>query len=389
MNNKLAVMFLTFLVMIAITPFIFGKLMNAKYNQMLDNLRKKGVEINVTEDKSTYLQTDKILSVTIPSKLFDNSKAVKNIKLKVETKFKNLPVTNVIIISEIEDIDISINNEAINAVKDFIKKNIKLTIVTPDFKKYNFKFKDINTKAEDMEFRVSGISGFVKYKNQLYYKLCIKEILLNDTNDTKRFIKITNLTNNFSDKRGIVKSALRLDFKLQDEDKIELKNFKILIQSSGSEYADINTTFVFDDFILENKLKMYNFNLKFNAKHINKADFVAFLLSSGFYKQIFLNSLLSKGVEIDIDSKTKTVIISDKKGYYKLHFYLKTAKSNNLNIQNANLKLTTTKEVFDFVVKNIGFFNDPYKYAKVKNGVVYLDIQRKNNQLYINGKLAK
>lgn len=66
MKNKLLIMFLTFLVMIGVTPLIFDKLMNAKFNKMLENVKKDGFEVIQIEDKSTYLQTDRIFKVVIP-----------------------------------------------------------------------------------------------------------------------------------------------------------------------------------------------------------------------------------------------------------------------------------------------------------------------------------
>ena len=98
MKNKLIIMLVTFIVLIAITPFVFSKLMNSKFNKMLDNLRKDGIEIKLIEDKSSYIKTDKLFLVTIPEKFLvkQNLEGIKSIVLKVEAQFKNLPVTDVL-----------------------------------------------------------------------------------------------------------------------------------------------------------------------------------------------------------------------------------------------------------------------------------------------------
>ena len=106
MKNKLIIMLVTFIVLIAITPFVFSKLMNAKFDEMLDNLRKDGIEIKLIEDKSSYIQTDKLFLVTIPEKFLINKdialEGVKSVTLEIETKFKNLPITDVLFLGKVK-----------------------------------------------------------------------------------------------------------------------------------------------------------------------------------------------------------------------------------------------------------------------------------------------
>ena len=125
MKNKLIVMILTFAVMIVLTPLVFSKLMNAKFNQMIENLNKEGIKVEVIKDKSSYLQTDKILSVEIPKKYLNN--AFESINLEVEAKFKNLPVTNVLFIGNIKNVNLMPQFEKYeNEINEFLKKYIKL-----------------------------------------------------------------------------------------------------------------------------------------------------------------------------------------------------------------------------------------------------------------------
>ena len=70
MKNRFVVMFITFIVMILLTPIIFSKLMNSKFNTMLLKIQQqKGIIIKEIKDKSTYLTTDRIFDVKIPGKI--------------------------------------------------------------------------------------------------------------------------------------------------------------------------------------------------------------------------------------------------------------------------------------------------------------------------------
>ena len=125
MKNKLIVMILTFAVMIALTPLVFSKLMNAKFNQMIENLNKEGIKVEVIKDKSSYLQTDKILSVEIPKKYLNNT--FEKVNLEVEAKFKNLPVTNVLFLGNIKNVKLMPQFAKYeNEINEFLKKYIKL-----------------------------------------------------------------------------------------------------------------------------------------------------------------------------------------------------------------------------------------------------------------------
>ena len=124
MKNKLIVMILTFAVMIALTPLVFSKLMNAKFNQMIENLNKEGIKVEVIKDKSSYLQTDKILSVEIPKEYLNN--AFESINLEVEAKFKNLPVTNVLFLGNVKNVKLMPQFAKYeNKINEFLKKYIK------------------------------------------------------------------------------------------------------------------------------------------------------------------------------------------------------------------------------------------------------------------------
>ena len=93
-KSKIIVMGITFIVLILITPLVFSKLMNAKFNQMLKKYENEGYSIKLIKDKSSYIQTDKVFEVLIPGKKVNLN--VNDINITLEVKFKNLPVTNVV-----------------------------------------------------------------------------------------------------------------------------------------------------------------------------------------------------------------------------------------------------------------------------------------------------
>ena len=94
-NNKLIVMIITFIILIGLTPLIFSKFMNARFNTMLLKLQQnRGIVAKEIKNKSSYLTTDRVFEVTIPGSVLKQKK-IKSITLRMEVKFKNLPVSNV------------------------------------------------------------------------------------------------------------------------------------------------------------------------------------------------------------------------------------------------------------------------------------------------------
>jgi len=213
MKNKLIVMFLTFIIMILITPVIFSKLMNNRYDTMLLNLSQNGYKIKTLKENSGYLKSERILDITIPGdKLGLNQ--VKYIKVKVKTYFKNLPVTDVYFEGKIKDIKLKYKNPLI----ENLAKKVEFKAVTPNFKIYAF---SINP-AKYKDFSMDTVKGKLDIKNK---------ILTFNTNfsfkENNLTIKIFNLNSFIERKKDFFKSKETFNIRIQVLDKyfnIKIKN---------------------------------------------------------------------------------------------------------------------------------------------------------------------
>jgi hypothetical protein len=154
MKNKLVVMFLTVLVMIAVTPLIFSKLMNAKLEKMVENLNKEGYKVKLIEDKSGYLKTDKVFLVDISGKKLNNQ-LIDNLEFKIETSFYNLPVTKVDFKGVLKKIDLT-SKEYNYDINSLLNNKIKFTATTPNFKIYSYKLDDINLPIDNSKINIKG-----------------------------------------------------------------------------------------------------------------------------------------------------------------------------------------------------------------------------------------
>ena len=397
MKNKLIVMGITFLILIAITPLIFGKLMNSKYNQMLDDLRSKGITINVVEDKSTYLQTDKILKVTIPSKILNSQGVIEEVELNIETKFKNLPVTNVLFLGNVENIKLADNFKNIqNDLNVFFKKYVKFVITTPNFKDYAYKFDDIIIN-NNPTIGVEHIKGTFKRGENLKNTLKIKDIYIKDK---KGFIEIKNFKNQFE---GNEKNSLsKTDFNVN----VDLNRFKLQINSVYSttktfisDVAKINSTFGFKTLNIPNAVNADGFKVNMDIKGIKTALLKKLAQAKEYEKDQYLEKIFEEGFDINIDSFLKNIKAMQRDfGGYTLNFDIKflptknfkaKLNSNNIDFVDAKLNLITTPEIANILMNTLPRSAFLFALAKKENGKVILNLEFKQGKLYSEGQLVK
>ncbi|GAB6074383.1 hypothetical protein [Nautilia lithotrophica] len=397
MKNKLIVMGITFLILIAITPFIFGKLMNSKYNQMLNDLRNKGITINIVKDKSTYLQTDKILRVTIPSKILNSQGLIEEVELNIETKFKNLPVTNVLFLGNVENIKLADNFKNIqNDLNTFFKKYVKFVITTPNFKDYAYKFDDIIIN-NNPTIGIEHITGTFKRGENLKNILKIKDIYVKDK---KGFIEIKNFKNQFE---GNEKNSLsKTDFNVN----VDLNRFKLQINSVYSttktfisDVAKVNSTFGFKTLNIPNAVNADDFKVNMEIKGIKTALLKKLAQAKEDEKDQYLEKIFEEGFDINIDSSLKNIKAMQRDfGGYTLNFDIKflptknfkaKLNSNNIDFIDAKLNLITTPEIANILMNTLPRSAFLFALAKKENSKVILNLEFKQGKLYSEGQLVK
>jgi len=397
MNKKLTVMIFTFLVMIAITPFIFGKLMNSRYNQMLDDLRAKGIEIKIVDDKSSYLQTDKVLEVTVPSKLLNSQGLIEKVKLNIETKFKNLPVTNVVFLGKIDRV--VLNGEFKKFEKDFnefLQKHIEFVVTTPNFRDYTYRFKDIKIDKDPI-LGIEHITGMFKYKGLIKNRLNIKDAYIKDK---KGFIEIKNFKNEFegNEKEYFSKTDFNVNVNLNTF-KLQVDNISSITKTVLNDIAKVNSTFKFKTLNIPNALNADTFKLKTEIKGI-KTDVLKQLAQAKEYeKDKYLEKIFKKGFDVNIESTLKNVKIMQRDlGGYTLDLKLKFLPTDNLQEKintsdldfiNAKLHLVTTPEIANIIMNTLPRSAFLFALAKKENGSVILNLEFKDGKLYSEGQLVK
>ena len=394
MKNKLIVMFFTFIVLIAITPFIFSKLMNTKFDAMLDNLKKDGIEVKLIEDKSSYIQTDKLFLVTIPEKFLVNKnlalEGVKSITLEVETKFKNLPVTDVLFLGEVKKIALSSSLKNLEAELNNFVKYVKFVVTTPNFKNYFYKFEDI----EDKNFAILGIKGTFSKKELNKNSLTIKEFYIKDNG----LFEVKNLKHNieWNDKKSFSTYSFNLNIK-NNAANIQVDNIhgsnKTVFYKNVSVLAKIG----FNKLISPNFLEANNFELDLNLEGIERN--ILKEIASTQNRDPYIEKIFEKGFKVAINSNLNTLKALNKDlGGYKFNFdinFLPTEnikekiENNNFDFIKATLFLETSPEIATFIMNTVPNSAFLFALAKKEKDKFILNLELKNGKLYSEGKLIK
>jgi hypothetical protein len=392
-KQKYLVMGLTFLILIAITPFVFSKLMNSKLNKMVENLNKEGYSIKLVEDKSSYLKTDKVFLVDIPGEKLNNN-FIDNLNLKIEILFNNLPVTRVDFKGIVEKIDL-VQKEYNKDINNLIENKIKFFATTPNFKVYNYKIEDINLPFGPSSVKIKGIKGIFEYSNVKNNKLNIDGVTFNDKN---LLIEMKNIKNSsFYNKNGI-KNENRFDFYLKaGKNNIQINNVKITTNSLVDKKMSILSKISFDKFMSPNFLNIENFVFNFNILNLDTKTLLTLSKEINPQNRDKLTfELLKKGLKVKLTSKVKNIEAMNKKlGYYFVDVNLKVLpdrnleedlQTNNLKFLNSTIHYESTPEVATLFMNLIPQSAFIFALAKKSGEKVVLDIVLKDSEVSVNGE---
>jgi len=387
MKNKFIVMIITFLILIGITPFIFSKLMNSKFNTMLIEIQQQdGIKIKEVENKSSYLTTDRVFLVEIPGKKF-NENFIKNVIVKVETKFKNLPVTNVDFVGNVKKVDLT-NGENI----DSFAKQIKFFVTTPDLKVFNYKVDDIDFNLNKAEFKMQNIKGIYNLKT-MTNKLQIKDISLKAN---QILAELKNINNTSSYKYHFMHTENNFNFYLTlANNKFQITNIHTLTDTKVAKKTDINIQISFDKFI-SNYVSMDNFVTRLDILNIDTAALKKFANNYEDKKDI---ELLKKGLDVVFNSKAKNIkLLKNDLGSYLVKADMKIKpdanleediKENNLSFLSSHIYYESSPQISTILMNTFPKSAFVFALAKKNGDKVILDIVLKDSKLKINGEEIK
>jgi len=393
-NSKLAVMFLTFLVMIALTPLIFSKLMNAKYNSMLNDLRSQGVVIKEIQDKSTYLKTDKIYDVVIPGKLINAENIINQLHLKVETLFNNLPVTDVKFKGNVTKAQLAENFAPMqDDIGSFLKKYVKFTVTTPNFKNYAYRFEDINVK-DIPEFGAKTIKGVFQNGTVKKNTLNINDIYLKDKS---LLFEIKNFKNTFEGdvNDSYTTSRFNINAKLN---RLTANATDVFSKTKTVIHKTlfIDTSLGFNRLIISDAADASGFKLHAQLKGIETELLKKMASAPENEKDFYIEQIFEKGFNINIASNLKNLKISHKDyGYFDMTFNLEFLPTQNIkqkidnddiDFVNAKLHLETSPEIAMMLMNALPQSAFLFAFAKKEKGIVKLDIELRSGQWFSEGQ---
>jgi len=394
-KNKLAVMFITFLVLIAITPFIFSKLMNAKYNKMLNQLRQKGLVIKVVEDKSTYLTTDKILDVTIPAEVLDLQNVAKSVRLKVETKFKNLPVTNVVFLNDVEEVKLLDSYAEIQKdVNEFFKNHVKFVVTTPNFRDYAYRFNDIDIK-KDFNAVIKNIKGTLSVNDIVKNRFSIQTAYIKQGS---QIIEIKSIKGDSegNDKTYHSNVTFNVNVNLPSV-KVQVNDVTLKSYYSIDKKTNVIFSADFNKLLAKDVAQVENFKFKFSMKKVDTEALEE--LSKNSQSQEALNRVFEKGLCLGLTSSVKSAEITKQDlGGYDLTLsadflptkdFAQKIESKNIDFLNLHLHFVSSAQIANLIMNVYPQSAFLFALAKKENGNVELNLDIKKGRLYSNGQLVE
>jgi len=375
MKNKLAVMIVTFLVLIVLTPFIFGKLMNSRFNTMILELQQnKGVVAKEIKNKSSYLTTDRVFEVTIPGSVI-NDAGIKYIKLLTEVKFKNLPVTNVFFHNIVKDVELE-SGEKI----PFFKDKIIFDITTPNFKTYAFVIKPVKYQT----FTLNKITGTFNIKNNIV-KLYINNVLAKNKNIQ---FNLNNLSSVVEKDKHFFKSENKFNLKVKFMDKeITLNNVDIFNSFDIGKKTLINFKTNLKKLSFAKIFEVSDFGIKVKIYDVNSTLFVKSINSQN--KNVTL-AMLANGLKIDLNSSLKALkFLSTNEGGFTLNIKTVIHKADSLNdfqlnpdkFITLNIKADISKKLADMISNYFPQMSSFFNTKPDKNGILHIKINFDRGQI--------
>jgi len=367
MKTKPIVMIVTFVVMILLTPVIFSKLMNSRYDTMLLNLSQNGYKIKTIKENIGYLKSERVLDVVVPGEKL-GLKDVKFIEAKVKTYFKNLPVTNVYFEGKVKDIKLKKPNPLIEK----LAKKIEFKAVTPDFKTYAFTINPIKYQI----LSIDTIKG----------KL-----------DTKKHILSFNTNGNIKENNLTFQVANLNTFIQKEKDFLRNKSGFDIDIKLGEKGAVLKGV-VLDNTISFRKNPFIDFKLSFNNLNFSKiieaddfyADVKAYDFNKTLFKKVMFNkdknltlNLLANGFKLDINSSLKNLtFLGFNQGGIDLLVKISVDKAKSIEDFNKNfkkyvavkIKADMSKEFAKMLSQSFPVLRGFLRVPADKNGIVHINI---------------
>ena len=236
--KKILIPIIGLLVLIFLTPIILGKMANSNIDKKISELKKSGIVIKEISKDVGYLNTKREFKVIL-NKNFQNktwqkyNNIVNHITADVVLKFKNLPVTKA-------DMDILADVKILgNKIK-----NIKLNVITKNFKDFNYKIISID------DIVLNGVDGEI-HKNK--YTQIVSNIKKLESKDIKIY--------DTAIKSEIKDLYLAIGSINYNSKKWEIKHNKLNLKAENSEENLSTHLLPNNDYIIKDKFKAEKFGI--------------------------------------------------------------------------------------------------------------------------------
>ena len=392
MKSKIIGFVLSFVVMIAVTPFVFDKLMNSRFDKMLANLQKRGVIIKEIEDKSSYLKTDRVFEVTLPKSVL-GTREIEWVRLKVEAIFNNSPVTDVKFKGNVEKVQLSSEKDT-KALNELIDKKIRFLVVTPNFKTYRYKIEDTVLEKDNLKVGYKGINGIFEingYKKNRFY---ISKIYIQDLQN-KILLQADNFKTSSVNEANTTKSDYKLDMLLKsDSHTITLSG--ISGNNITSVFKKLSSVSVIDisKIAFDNQFFVYNTKFSLNLKDV---DYKA--VENKEVNEENLIKLLEKGLKLKSALFIKDVKLKNEDiGFLDAQLDLDFRPTSNIfsKIMLQQFDFVDAKLIVKAAPKMVSFLNALFPQsailfanAKQSGDALMVDIELKNQEITVNGQRIK
>ncbi len=392
-KTKLATFFITFVILILITPLIFGKMMNSRFDSMLGKIDVNGYKIKEIKNKSSYLLTDRVFEVKIPGKNI-NSPQIEYIDAVVEAKFKNLPVTTVEFNGTVKNI--VFKNPQYNEINRYIKNKIKFFVTTPDFKVYRYRILDNNISINDAVLTFKGINGTYKYPD----KNIITISLIDLKSSTQPFdIKIKNIKNEEEKNKNqyMTKSSFDINGKFSKFDFAITGVHSKSLTVTGMNKINADAEMSFDNFNVANFIDIAKTHLNVKVNNIDKKLVEKIKNTTAKdEKQQLLLALISKGFTVNTDLNISNIkYMTQNLGFFQVNTFVKFIPTKNLEMKMRNndfsfvdfdVNIKTTPAIAQILAMFEPKISFVLQNAKTQNGAVIIEIKKENGNIFINGR---
>lgn len=336
--KKLIGIFVGLTIAIVATPFVMSTFVNSKIESTIIDLQQKGVAIKEIDKSSGYLSARRVYQVELTDKSLTHNTyyqqsfapLLKKVVFTASLEYSHLPITDITSRVELKSLDLQqladMQNDELNV---FLKDKIKGTVITSDFKNFNYTLDDMNFDVVGDKIDVKGISGVYQLRGEKRLsKSMIDEITVNSKEFGIKFLGMGGEEERIDDVNSIVKSHIS---SIQIKSKMlngEIKDVVFNGNSSDKKglldiTSQLKIKFV-DILGFFGKIELSEMALDLGLANINAAE---------------LRKILERSTEMS-EKQEAMITLLEKGVTFTSKFNISDIKASNMSMGNASYNLT-------------------------------------------------